>query len=92
VCGLPKVNWFDSVVKVNCADRLRLPGFSTIGLCSNRGEVGAIAAAEGGGDNIIDVRDFRDEKGASQGQNLALAVLCVPSALDRGWRERRVLL
>jgi len=30
-------------------------------------------------------KDFRTENGSSQGQNLALTGLCVPSSLDSGW-------
>ena len=39
-------------------------------------------ASEWGGDNLNGVQDFRTENGSSQGQNLALTGLIVPSSLD----------
>jgi len=41
----------------------------------------------GGGDNVNDFQDFRAENGSRQGQNLALAGLCVPYSLDSGHRK-----
>ena len=37
--------------------------------------------------NSTDFQYFRTENGSSQGQNLALAVFCVPSLLDSGRRK-----
>jgi len=42
------------------------------------------AAAERGGHNCNGFEDFHLKKGSSEGQNLALAVLCVPYSLDGG--------
>ena len=39
------------------------------------------------GKELIYFTDFRTENGSSQGQNLALTVLYVPSSLDRIERE-----
>ena len=41
-------------------------------------------AAERGGSNLNYLKDFRIQNGSNQGQNLALAGLCVPNSLDSG--------
>ena len=44
-------------------------------------------AVELGGNNLNGFKDFRTEKGPSEGQNLTLSVLFVPNSLDSGGRE-----
>ena len=41
-------------------------------------------SAERGGNDLNGCQDFRTENGSSQGQNLALTVLYVPSSFDSG--------
>ena len=43
-----------------------------------------MAPAEWVGNNLNGFKDFRSENGSSQGQNLALTDLGVPSSLDSG--------
>ena len=43
------------------------------------------AATDREGNNLKDFKDFNLENGSSQGHNLALTVLRVPSPLDSGW-------
>jgi len=47
-------------------------------------EVPTMAAGERGGNNLNGFEDFRTENGSSQGQNLALTGLFVPSSIDSG--------
>ena len=42
-------------------------------------------AAERGGNTLKGFKDVRTENGSSQGQNLALTGLLVPTSLDRGF-------
>jgi len=46
-----------------------------------------VSAVERGGTNLNSLKYFRTENSSSQGQNLAVTLLFVPSSLDSGWPE-----
>ena len=49
--------------------------------------ISVATAGERGGDALNDFKDVRTEHDSNQGQNMALAGLCVPSLLDSGFED-----
>ena len=71
--GGSEMYWFDESIPIHLVLSVVAPGKVTCGRCRARRV------------HLARFHGLPSKDGSSQGQNLALTVLCVPSSLDSGW-------